>query len=192
MAVPAPRTSAESVLAELDARPPLLGVTRLVCVDGPAGSGKTTLAGSVHALVHASGRRVATVHMDDLYEGWTGLTAKIEPRLLDQILLPMATGAKARWQRYDWSAARFADWSDLPSPLDVLVLEGCGSGALAYAQYTALLVWVEAPRAVRLDRGLERDGGQVLNDWLAWMELEADYFAANRTRDRADLRISTG
>ena len=32
-------------------RPPTLGDGRLVCIDGPAGSGKTTLAAEVAALV---------------------------------------------------------------------------------------------------------------------------------------------
>src|SRR5205085_5813827 len=51
---------ADRLLAE----PPLLGATRLVCVDGPAGSGKTTFA---DRLTEALGGAAALVHMDDLY-----------------------------------------------------------------------------------------------------------------------------
>ncbi len=40
------RTAAFLVTSVL-ARPPTLGVGRLVCVDGPAGSGKTTLAAAL-------------------------------------------------------------------------------------------------------------------------------------------------
>ena len=45
-----------AVLAHAAAQPPLLGEGRLVCVDGPAGSGKTTLAA---AVAEATGARRA-------------------------------------------------------------------------------------------------------------------------------------
>jgi uridine kinase len=193
--VAARRTPVAKVLAEVlaavEAQPAGLGATWLVCVDGPAGSGKTTLAREIHEAVSDRGRNAATLHMDDLYEGWTGLTAAIEPRLLAQVLIPLSERRPARWQRYDWLEGRFAAWTDLDPP-DVLVLEGCGSGSLAYAPWTSLLVWVEASPAVRLERGVERDGPLLLDHWLAWMELEEAYFATNRTRDRADLRLTTG
>jgi hypothetical protein len=72
------------------------------------------------------------------------------------------------------------------------VLEGCGSGARDYAAFTTLLVWVEADQEERIRRGVARDGEQVLPKWLAWMESEERHFAAHGTRDRADVRVSTG
>src|SRR5690606_19498388 len=61
---------------------PALGDVRLVCVDGPAGSGKTTLAGRLaEALDHAP-----VLHLDDLYEGWSGLDGDLAPRLRAQVL----------------------------------------------------------------------------------------------------------
>lgn len=163
-----------------------LGSTRLICVDGPAGSGKTTLAESLEAAVRRGGSSVTTLHMDDVYDGWSGLRPDLEPRLLAQVFGPLADGRPARWQRYDWSAQRFAGWTDLDPP-DVLIVEGCGSGALAYAPYRTLLVWVEADLNVRLRRGVERDGPDVLPHWLAWMDLEAAHFALNGTRGAADV-----
>ena len=68
--MPDPASSdADRVLELARSRPPTLGDGRLVCVDGPAGSGKTTLADALR-------RREPTavvVHMDDLFEGWDGL-----------------------------------------------------------------------------------------------------------------------
>ena len=52
------------------ARPATLGTGRLVCVDGPAGSGKTTLGAE---LAERTGAQL--VHGDDLMEGWRGLDA---------------------------------------------------------------------------------------------------------------------
>ena len=78
-------------VAELAARirsgEPRLGRTRLVCIDGPAGSGKTTLAGR---LADALGPDAAVVHLEDLYAGWT-LTGAVA-RLCAGVLRPIAAG----------------------------------------------------------------------------------------------------
>jgi uridine kinase len=166
-----------------------LGSTRLVCIDGPAGSGKTTLATSLEAEVRRRRHQVVTLHMDDVYDGWSGLRPDLEPRLLSQVFEPLASGHPARWQRYDWYAHRFAEWAELDLPA-VLVVEGCGSGALAYAPYRTLLIWVEADLETRLRRGIERDGPAVLPCWLEWMDLETAHFALNATRDVADVIVS--
>jgi uridine kinase len=180
------------VLAALDSATPLLGETRLVAVDGPAGSGKTSLSGDLTNALTGPGpaRTVTTLHLDDLYEGWTGLDARLEERVLTQVLRPLHAGRPARWQQYDWAAERFDRWHLLPPP-DVLILEGCGAGAARFAPYTSLLIWVEADPATRITRGIARDGEQVREDWLRWMELESGYFATNRTSQRAHLSCRT-
>ena len=165
--------------------------TRLLCIDGPAGSGKTTLAGRVQSELCSRGLGVETLHMDDLYEGWSGLDTSLEQRLLDQVLHPLAWSAPGCWQRYDWYAGRFGEWSELLGG-DVLVIEGCGSGATAYSDYRSLLVWLEAPQELRLRRGVDRDGPEVLPHWLAWMDLERAYFAVNSTKESADIVLSSG
>ncbi len=167
-----------------------LDSTKLIAIDGPAGSGKTTLASQWHDFLRNSGLTVETLHLDDLYEGWTGLHRGLETRLIDQVLNPLASGQAARWQRYDWHAGAFAEWVELTPP-KVLILEGCGSGAQAYSPYSSLLVWIEAEQEERITRGIQRDGPGVLPHWLAWMDREAAHFAANRTRDRADLHLTT-
>ncbi len=136
-------------------------------------------------------RSVAAVvlHMDDLYDGWTGLDDTLAPRVEQQVLAPLAAGQPAQWQRYDWATGRFATWETFEPP-QVLVLEGCGSGDLPVATYTSLLVWLEADPDERIRRGVARDGEQVLPHWLAWTHLEAAHFAAHDTRVRADLRVT--
>jgi uridine kinase len=167
-----------------------LGETRLVCVDGPAASGKTTLAAAVEAALRRRECQPTTVHMDDLYDGWAGLRPELESRLIAQVLQPLGRGEAARWQRYDWYEQRFSEWHDLEVP-DVLVLEGCGSGAQAYAPYRSLLVWLEAPLEVRLRRWVDRDGADVIAHRQQWMEAEDTHFARNATREHADIRLSS-
>jgi uridine kinase len=171
---------ARAVLELALSRPATLGEGRLVCVDGPAGSGKTTLA---TALFDAfPGSRV--VHMDDLYDGWSGL-----PRVgaqLGSLLRPLSEGRAGTYRRYDWHSGRFAETVTV-DPVELLVLEGVGSGARAHADLVTVLVWMSAPPDLRLDRGLARDGAAMEARLRQWMVDEADHFARESTRERADL-----
>lgn len=168
--------------------PRRLGPVRLVAVDGPAGSGKTTLGAALVRRCAEAGVRAHVVHMDDLYAGWSGLEGDLWPRLAAQVLEPLRRGLPGRFQRYDWVAGRFDDWVDVPVP-DVLVLEGCGSGRRAAAPDLSLLVWVEADDATRLARGLERDGQDARPQWERWMRDETAHYAREGTRGRADVRV---
>lgn len=170
--------------ADLLTAPPLLGGTRLVCVDGPAGSGKTTFAGR---LVAALGGAAELVHMDDLYAGWT-LTGAVA-RLGAGVLRPLAAGGRGAYSRYDWHAGRFDGEAVPVRPAAVLVVEGCGSSPRRLDPWTTLRVWVEAPDPVRLERGLARDGAAMAPHWQRWLTTEAAEFAREDTRRRAHLRV---
>lgn len=181
-------SGAQVVAARALTSAPRLGGVRLVCVDGPAGSGKTTTAARVAALVEQAGARVVVVHLDDLYDGWAGLGGTLWSRLASQVLEPLGDGTPGRFQRYDWAAGAFADWVDVPVP-DVLVVEGCGAAARAVDAVASVRVWVGAPDDVRLARGLARDGAAERDHWTAWMAAERAHFRRDRTRERADVRL---
>ena len=175
---------AEAVRDLLRARPATLDTARLLCVDGPAGSGKTTLAEAVAAL--EPGAHV--VHMDDLYPGWDGLP--LVDAQLDGLLRPLADGRAGRYRRYDWHAGAFAETVEVAPPA-LLVVEGVGAGSLTVADLVTVLVWVEAAYDVRMRRGLERDGDAFAPHWEAWAAAEAEHFARHRTLERADLLVTT-
>lgn len=181
-----------SVVASVLAAPPTLGAGRLVCVDGPAGAGKTTLAAALgrafrDALRPSGAAAVQTLHMDDVYDGWAGLTAGMAT-VASSVVAPLAAGEPGRYRRYDWHRAAFAEERVVP-PCDVLVVEGVGSGGSAYAAAITALVWVETPPDVRLRRGLDRDGEQMREQWRTWCEQEDAMFVRERTRERADLVV---
>ena len=178
------------ILDQVTTAPARLGHTRLVAVDGPAGSGKTTLAAALCREAIVRGLDTADFHLDDVYDGWDTDFDELATRVISQVLAPLTRAHPARWQRYDWTAGRFDGWQTLAAP-DLLVLEGCGAGARNMTAYTSVLVWVEAARGTRIERGVARDGAQVLPDWLAWMDHEAAHFAAHETQERADIQIQT-
>jgi len=171
-----------SVLQLALERPPTLGQGRLVCLDGPAGSGKTTWAAGVADL--APGTTV--IHMDDLYPGWSGLS-QVDAQL-DDLLLPLADGRAGSYRRFDWVAGEFAE-EVVVEPTPLLVLEGVGCGASRFASLVTVLVWIEAPHDLRMERGLARDGDAFAPYWEQWVKDEVDVFARERTRDRADVIV---
>ena len=168
-------------------RPALLGDARLVCIDGPAGSGKTALAGEVVRQGRAAGPTVTVVHLDDVYDGWGGLPA-VGGTLLEDVVRPLAERRTATYRRYDWHAGRYAGTRSV-QPADLVVLEGVGSGHPGYGGLVTLLVWVEAPADLRLRRGLARDGADLEPHLLAWREAEDRLHEQEGTRDRAHLLV---
>lgn len=177
---------ADLVLGTTVERPSTLGAARLVCVDGPAGSGKSTLGEAVRAAV--AGRGTADlVHTDDLLDGWGGLD-EAGRSLEEAVLAPLREGRAGRYRRYDWHAERFAEEVAV-APVDLLVVEGVGSWRAAYAPWVTTLVWVEAPQDLRLARGLARDGEALRPQWEAWLTAEAALFSREGTREHADLVV---
>lgn len=167
-------------------RPATLGDGRLVCVDGPAGSGKTSLAAELAAAAPDALRPVRVVHMDDLYAGWTGLDT-VDGQL-DTLLGPLAVGEPGSYRRYDWHTAGWAGTVRV-EPVPLLVLEGVGSGSRRHSARCTVLVHVDAPAPVRLARGLARDGEAVRDHWLRWMRDERQHLERERTEARADVRV---
>jgi uridine kinase len=173
-------SNAERVLELARSRPPTLGEGRLICVDGPAGSGKTTLAAEIASL----GGGAAVVHMDDLFEGWRGL-ARVDEQL-HTLLLPLTEGFSGTYRRWDWPGNAWAETVLVP-PAPLLVVEGVGSGSATHADLITVLAWVEVPFELRMARGLERDGAGVTDHWRQWAEDEQALFERERTRERADV-----
>jgi uridine kinase len=188
--VASPETLSMSTVAErLASARPRLGGTRLVCIDGPAGAGKTSLAdGLRRAIRTCQGWDVQVLHIDDFYEGWTGLNGELLERIDASVLAPLREDKPGRYRRYDWHLRAFAEWHEVP-PRPALILEGVGSGALPFADYTTLLLWIDAPSETRLARGVRRDGEDMREEWQRWMKREAEFAAIHRTRERADLHI---
>jgi len=181
-AVQVPPETVAAITTLARERGPQCGTTTVVAIDGPAGSGKTTLAG---ALASATGAQL--VHMDDLYLGWSGLEASAG-RLREEILAPLWLGRVGRYRRYDWHAEALAESHEV-TPGGMLVVEGVGCVRAGTRGFFSAIIWVAADDAMRLARGLARDGSAAEGHWRDWMRQERDVFARARTHEVAHLHV---
>jgi len=156
------------------------GPIRLVAIDGPGGAGKSTLA---RELSEAAGG-APIVHTDDFatadnpIDWW--------PRLLSQVIEPLAREEPAHYQRYDWPSETLAEWRTI-EPAPIIIVEGVSAGRTEWASHLSFVIWIETPRDERLRRGLERDGAEAISDWERWMSDEDSHYEHDPTRARADL-----
>jgi hypothetical protein len=190
---PGPASAAVSAARLLLDRPPGLGTVRLGVVDGPSGSGKSTFAQLwAHEVLLAGSPSVSVFHTDVLatwdepFEWWS--------RFDTGVLGPLARRCSGRVQATDWSngTPRPGSWLDLP-PTPVLIAEGVSCGRTEVAGRASVLVWVELPdRRERLERAVARDGEQSRRYLTTWQGDEDAFFAADRTRHRADVVVEPG
>jgi uridine kinase len=172
--------------------------TLLVGIDGPGGSGKSTFA---RGLASVCGD-VTVVEFDDFYRRGSERAARRVRgddeiggdfdwrRLRAQVLEPLSTDEPGRYQRYDWPTDSLAEWHMVPVG-GIAVIEGnyCTRADLfAFYDYT---VWIDAPAAVRLERGVRRGGEHTRDRWLTeWMPEENRYVEAENPAGRVDLVLA--
>ena len=154
--------------------------TRVVAVDGRGGAGKSTLAGRL-----ARGLGAAVVHTDD-FASWEN-PSDWWPELLAQVLEPLARGEPATFVPNDWGGP--PKERVVVEPGGVVVLEGVTASREAFRPYLAFSIWVETPRELCLQRGLERDGEELRAHWEAWQAAEDRYIAAGRPQEHADVVV---
>lgn len=167
------------IVDEIRRRP---GPVRLVAVDGPGGSGKSTFA----ARLAAAAGGAPIVHTDDFASADNPIDWW--PRLLRQVIVPLTDGRPAVYQRYDWPTESLAEWHTV-APAPIVIIEGVSAARREWAQHLSYIVWIETARELRLQRAVERDGEDALDDWEEWMGAEDRHYERDPTRERADVII---
>ncbi len=168
-----------------------LGAVARIGIDGPGASGKSTLA---VRLAEALPKAVL-VEGDDFYRpesdaGRSGSEAGglfDLSRLVSQVLLPHSQGEEICYQRFNWDTGDLGGWISRPGGTP-LIVDGVYSTHEALRDFYDLRIWVNAPRAVRLARGLQRDGEEANSKWAdVWMPAEDRYVADQAPQDHAHI-----
>jgi len=162
----------------------------LITIDGPAGSGKTTLADLIHDHLSSEGEKVAVIHMDDLYDGWEDPFSTLLTQKIDAILHDGAMGKTLTIPQYNWALGDFGDPLLIAAP-ETLILEGVGSGQRSTRESASISIWVDAPHEIALQRVLDRDGEQLRAQMERWQKLEAEHFAHDETKSAADYQVKS-
>ena len=162
------------------------GATKVITIDGPAGSGKTTLANQLSKVLG----NCPVIHMDDLYSGWNqDLITELAERISNQILQPISSGKTATYLKYDWAEEKFKVEESVEAS-KFLILEGVGAGHPKLNNQAALNIWIEASPKVLLDRLVMRDGEQLREQLVRWQTHEARYFDQLSIRSLADVHLT--
>lgn len=153
--------------------------TLLVGIDGCGGAGKTTLAQKIKKSLE----NLTIVRMDDFYFkdyfDWK--------RLKRQVLEPLSKNETAEYQRYSWLTESLAEWQTIEVG-GIVIVEGVYSTRKELADFYDFKIWVETPRKIRLQRGIERDGEAMREKWESvWMLAEDIYIKNDLPCERADL-----
>ena len=172
----------------LHSRPPTIGSSRLLGIDGHGGSGKSTLAEIVAAHLGAE-----VIHTDD-FASWDN-PKDWRPRLIDEVLLPLAQGARElNYERSQW-------WPDhKPSPVvdqqvaPIMVLEGVGALRKEFRPFLTAGGFVKATREVCMRRGIQRDSEMGTPEdvralWERYFADEESYMHRDRPEEYADVAV---
>lgn len=157
--------------------------TVLVGIDGHGGSGKSTFAARLQA--HAAD--VTIVHIDD-FGHLEGYPNPDWPRVREQVLDPLREDRPTRYQRRDWVSGELAEWHPV-SAGGIVVVEGVGALRREIQALFDFRIWVEAPRALCLIRGVARDGEAMRAQWEEWLTTEDAYLDAHQPIQSADLLV---
>ena len=139
----------------------------LMGIGGCGGAGKSTLARRV-AEEWPGTEVVAT----DAF--WDGSSFDLG-RLRTEVLDPLLANAAVTFDEWDW-ASKTRRPARAVRPEGLVVIEGVCALHQMFRDDLDIRLWVDAPREVRLERGVARDGEASRQQWeTVWMPNEAAY-----------------
>lgn len=185
---------------------PLREVPLMISLDGRSGAGKTTLAAKLEEELTAQGHKVTIIRMEDMYQGWNGLSAAARQWSLSS--MSISQGGPAMWFGWDWekdeqtgpfTATYEPSDTAIPrsmrsrAPRHILICEGVGS----MAGTSDLSIWLELDAETRRERAVSRDGQSMAEHWEMWAQQEEELLTERSVdyRDpdfRLDLSAQAG
>ena len=161
------------------------GQTKIIVIDGPAGSGKTTLAKSLSGLLE----NCPIIHMDEIYDGWeNALSPKTSQDLVEWVINPLLESKSIEFVKYDWYLEKRIEKVVINLP-KVLIIEGVGSSSFEISKYASLKLWIEVNKETGINRVLTRDGQQIQEQMKKWQSQESKFFIENNSKENSDIWI---
>jgi uridine kinase len=161
------------------------GKTKIVVIDGPAGSGKTTLAKSLSGLLE----NCPIIHMDEIYEGWeNALSPKTSQDLVEWIINPLLEDKSIEYIKYDWHLEQRIEKVVINNP-KVMIIEGVGASVSEISKHACLKLWIEVNEETGINRVLTRDGLQIQEQMKKWQTQESKFFIENNSKENSDIWI---
>lgn len=180
-----PDDEVKPILAEISKISSLNARPILIAIDGPAGSGKTSLANQLASNLKSA----TTIHMDDIYNGWEdALTATLTRHLKEWILDPLTQHQSVKSQKFNWTSNEYGPTVEVRD-IELLILEGVGAAQTMIRQQAALTIWIEVGPQIGLARVINRDGAQILPYMLKWQERERAHFLKDQTKENCQIFI---
>ena len=193
---PAGASLAQRLQPVLDAVSALQSRERLlIALDGPCGSGKTTLADLLCRMLACP-----CVHMDDFHMPHARKTPErmAQPggnsdreRLMAEVLLPWQEGRAVTYRPYDCAADGPGGPIVLPA-CRVLVLEGSYAHHPDLARLTDVSVFVRVEREEQLRRIAARSPEKLQQFIDRWIPLEDRYFRAYQLPAPGSVVVDNG
>jgi len=161
------------------------GQTKIVVIDGPAGSGKTTLAKSLSGLLE----NCPIIHMDEIYEGWeNALSPKTSQDLVEWIINPLLEDKSIEYLKYDWHLEQRIEKVVINNS-KVMIIEGVGASVSEISKHACLKLWIEVNEETGINRVLTRDGLQIQEQMKKWQSQESKFFIENNSKENSDIWI---
>jgi len=168
---------------------PEVGKTMFIAVDGHGGSGKSTLAKWLSEKLGAE-----LIHTDD-FSGWDN-PLNWWPNVIEKVFKPIAGGAtRLSYQPASWWENHHPEPIKNQPVTPVMILEGVSSSRKEFDDYISLRIFVDTPKDVCLERGIERDTGtgkskdELTQMWEDWFAEEDKYMQSDNPKEKADIVV---
>lgn len=170
----------------LDVSAPVVDRPRIIAVDGPSASGKTSLARRLNGVVPRS----AVVHTDDI--AWWHSAFDWSALMVDGVLGPVRRGESVDFRPPAWEARGRPGAVTVPAGTSVLFVEGVGAGRRETAHLVDAVIWVQSDRVVRDQREAARIAAGEIDAEVSesWLSEEIPFIADQRPWERAHIVVS--
>lgn len=165
----------------------------LIAIDGPCGSGKTTIANFMELSLGCN-----VIHMDDFFlrpEQRSEERISVPGENIDherfekEVLVPLSEERDFSYLPFDCSTQTFGEMISVKNKR-ITVIEGSYSCHPELFKYYDFSVFIDIDRSLQLKRIEGREGTERLSVFVEkWMPLEESYFSEFDIKNKCDIVI---